>query len=142
MNKKWLIWLSVILVVVFGGRALVQYMSRSANENAADHRVKAFLRGMSTGGDFQEAFNMWETGGVNAIQGMTQDQYNAEVALLNEWMAEKELDERIERYEILGATMVAPPQGVWGATVTVSCTIDGKRLTIRAVKDKRLEWVD
>ena len=142
MNKKWLIWLSVILVVVVGGRALVTYMSRSANENAATQRVKGFLGGMTTGGDFQEAFNMWETGGVNAIQRMTQDQYNVEVALLNEWMAERELDERIGRYEILEATMVAPPQGVWGATVTVTCMIDGKRLTIKAVKDKRLEWAD
>jgi hypothetical protein len=142
MNKKVLIWLSVILVVIFGGRALVQYMSRSANENAATQRVKGFLGGMKTGGDFQEAFNMWETGAVGAIQRMTQDEYNAEVARLNEWMAERELDDRIGSYEILGATVVAPAQGVWGATVTVTCTIDGKRLTIKAVKDKRLEWTD
>ena len=82
MNKI-LVWVSVLLVVVFGGKALVDYMSRSANENAATTRVERFLRGMTAGGDFQDAFNMWETGAVGAIQNMTQDQYNAEVALLN-----------------------------------------------------------
>jgi hypothetical protein len=140
--NKWLIWLSVLLVVVFGGRALVQYMSRSANENTASHRVKAFLGGITSGGDFQEAFNMWETGAVGAIQRMTQDQYNAEVARLNDWLAERELGQRIGRYEILGATMVAPPEGATGAAVSVSCTVDGKRVTILAVKDRRLEWID
>jgi hypothetical protein len=141
MNKL-LIWVSVLLVVVFGGRALVNYMSRSANENAASNRVEAFLRGMSPGGDFQEAFNMWETGAVGAIQNMTQDQYNAEVSRLNAWLAARGLGQRIDRYEILGATMVAPPHGLERAAVAVSCTINGHPQAILAIKDERLAWVD
>jgi hypothetical protein len=67
MNKL-LVRLSVILAVVFGGRALVNYMSRSANETAATTRVEGFLRGMADGGDFQNAFNMWERGDAGAIR--------------------------------------------------------------------------
>ncbi len=141
MNKL-LVWVSVLLVVVFGGRALVQHMSRSANENAATTRVEAFLRGMTSGGDFQEAFNMWERGSVGAIQDMTQDQYNAEVARLNAWLAKQGLGQRIGRFEVLGATIVVPPEGIEGAAVAVSCSIDGKSVEILAVKDHRLEWVE
>jgi hypothetical protein len=141
MNKI-LVWASVVLVVVFGGRALVQHMSRSANENTATNRVDAFLRGMAPGGDFQEAFNMWEAGDVGAIRRMSQEEYNAEVARLNAWLGERGLGPRIERYEVLGAEMVVPPEGLEGAAVEVSCTINGRGATILAVKDRRLEWVD
>jgi len=141
MNKL-LVWLSVLLVVVFGGKALVDYMSRSANENAATTRVQAFLRGMSPGGDFQEAFNMWETGAAGAIQNMTQDEYNAEVGRLNAWLSGRGLGQRIERFEVLGATMVAPPDGLARAAVAVSCSINGRPATILAIKDERLAWLD
>jgi len=141
MNKI-LIWASVLLVVIFGGRALVQHMSRSANENTARNRVEAFLRGMTPGGDFQEAFNMWEAGDLGAIQRMTQEEYNAEVARLNAWLAQRGLGQRIERYEVLSATLVAPPEGLEAAAVEVSCTVNGRPATILAVKDQRLEWVE
>src|SRR5512139_3620861 len=106
--KKLLISLGVLLVVILGGRALMNYMSRSANENAATNRVRTFLTGMKPGGDFQAAFNMWERGDPGAIQDMTQDQYNVKVAELHEWLAERELGDGIGSFEILGATMVAP----------------------------------
>jgi hypothetical protein len=141
MNKL-LTWVSVLLVVVFGGRALVQHMSRSANENAATTRVERFLRGMTQGGDFQDAFNMWEAGDVGAIQRMGQEEYNGEVARLNAWLGQRGLGQRIERYEVLGATMVAPPEGSEAVAVEVSCTINGRPATILAVKDQRLEWVE
>lgn len=141
MNKI-LVWASVVLVVVFGGRALVEHMSRSANENAATTRVEAFLRGMAPGGDFQAAFNMWEAGDVGAIQRMSQEEYNAEVARLHAWLAERGLGQPIGRYEVLGAEMVESPEGLEGAAVEVSCTINGRAATLLAVKDRRLEWVD
>ncbi len=141
MNKL-LVWLSVVLVVFFGGKALVNYMSRTANENAATTRVQAFLGGMQSGGDFQAAFNMWETGAAGAMQNMTQDQYNMEVATLNAWLDGRKVTRPIGRYEIVGASMVKPPEGVTGAAVVVSCSIDGRRLDILAVKDQRLEWSD
>ena len=141
MNRL-LVWVSAILVVVFGGRALVNYMSRSANEEAASTRVAGFLRGMSAGGDFQNAFNMWERGAAGAIQDMTQDQYNVEVGRLNAWLAARDLGPRVGHFEVRGAAMIAPPQGVEGAAVAVSCTIDGKDLTILAIKDRQLDWLD
>jgi hypothetical protein len=141
MNKV-LVWVSVLLLVVFGGKALVNHMSRTANENAATTRVQAFLDGMTSGGDFQAAFNMWETGAASAIGNMTQDQYNMEVASLHAWLASHKVGRPIERYEILGATLVAPPEGADAAEVLVSCSSDGQRLDIRAVKDQRLEWAD
>jgi hypothetical protein len=141
MNKL-LVWLSVLLVVVFGGRAVVNYMSRSANENAATIRVKGFLNGMKSGGDFQAAMNMWLRGDTAAIQDMTQDQYNAKVAELNAWLEEQELAGKVGRFEILGATVVAEAEALRGAVVDVSCTIDGKALKIRAVKDEQLAWAD
>jgi hypothetical protein len=141
MNKV-LVWLSVLLVVVFGGKALVNHMSRTANESSATTRVGAFLAGIKPGGDFQAAFNMWETGAAGAIQNMTQDQFNAEVDSLHSWLAGRKLGRTIESYEILGAEMVAPPAGVDAAAVVVSCSIDGRRLGILAVKDQRLEWAD
>jgi hypothetical protein len=140
--KKLLISLGVLLVVILGGRALVSYMSRSANENTATVRVRTFLNGMKPGGDFQAAFNMWERGDVGALQDMTQDQYNVKVAELHEWLAEREIGDGIEGFEILGATMVAPSQALRGAVVEVSCTIDGQAVKIRAVKDERLAWAD
>jgi hypothetical protein len=141
MNKA-LLWLSVLLVVVFGGKALVDHMSRTANENSATTRVTAFLRGLTPGGDFQEAFNMWETGASGAIQNMTQDQYNAEVARLQAWLAARGLGQRIERFEVLGAAMVLPSEGIERAVVEVSCTINGRPATILAIKDEPLDWAD
>ncbi len=138
--SKLLVWLSVLLVVVFGGRELISYMSRTANENAATTRVEGFLRGMTSGGDFQEAFNMWETGAAGAIQNISQDEYNAEVARLNAWLGGRGLGPRLERYEVLGATLLAPSEGLDEAAVAVSCTINGRPATILAVKNERLAW--
>jgi len=141
MNKI-LVWVSVLLVVIFGGRALVNHMSSSANENAATQRVKGFLSGMTTGGDFQNAFNMWMTGANGAIQNMSQEQYNVEVASLNAWMAKRGLGQRIQSFEMVSARMVVAPQGADPSAVEVSCTINGKPATILTIKNERLEWVD
>jgi len=141
MNKV-LVWVSVLLVVLFGGRALVVHMSRTANENTARLRVEDFLRGMKPGGDFQKAFNMWARGDDRAMNDMTQDQYNVEVGRLNEWLAARELGPGVDRYEILKATMVAPAEGSTPAKVALSCSIDGRNVTILAVKDQQLDWVE
>jgi hypothetical protein len=141
MNKL-LIWVSVLVVAVLGGKAIVDYLIRSTTEQAAITRVRGFLNGLTPGGDFQEAFNMWETGAGTAIQNMTQDQYNAEVARLKSWLAAHRVGEHIERYEVLGATVVAPPEGMQGAAVAVACKINGRPVTILAVKYERLDWVD
>ena len=139
--KKLLLWVTVLLVVVFGGRVLMQYLSRSANENAATTRVQAFLDGMTPGGDFQRAFNMWETGATGAIRDMTQDQYNEAAASLNAWLAQRDLT-RVERHEVLGATVVTSRGGPDAPAVEVACTINGRPATILAIRGQRLEWVD
>ena len=140
--KKILVWVSILLVLVFGGRAVVQHMSRSANERNATGRVKAFLAGLSEGGDFQAAMNMFETGTPSGIQNMTQDQYNMEVGRLHAWLASRKVAEPVKSFEVLGAEMVAAPEGADYAVVVVSCTIDGQRLSIRAVRDQALEWAE
>jgi hypothetical protein len=73
---------------------------------------------------------------------MTQDQYNAEVARLNAWMASRGLGQKVQSFDIVGARMVAAPQGMDYAAVEVSCTINGKPATILAIKNERLDWAD
>jgi len=140
--SKVLVWVSVLLVVIFGGRALVQHMSRTSQETAATSRVKGFLAGMSAGGDFQNAFDMWMTGGTGAIGEMTQDQYNLEQGRLQAWVASRRLGNGVSSYEVRGATVIAPAEGAEFAVVDVACVINGQAATIRAVKNQRLEWVD
>jgi hypothetical protein len=55
-------------------------------------------------------------------------------------MAERDLGNKIGRFEILGAKQVAPSEGLRGAVVEVSVTIDGRPLKIRAVRDEQLAW--
>lgn len=136
-----LLWLSVVLVLIFGGKKLVDSMSRSANERTATTRVEGFLKGETAGGDFQHAINMWLSGSEGEIGRMTQDQYNAAVQELNAWLARRGLS-RIDTYEVASATMVQAPEGASAAIVDVSCTINGRPALIRAVQEQRLEWVD
>jgi dsRNA-specific ribonuclease len=117
-------------------------MSKSANERNATQRVEAFLGGLSAGGDFQAAMNMWEKGTPNGIQGMTQDQYNMEVARLQEWLKSKKVTQPIRNYEILGAEVVVAEEGADLAVVVVSCSIDGKSVGIRSVRNQPLEWAE
>jgi hypothetical protein len=139
--KGLLLWVAVLLVVVFGGRELMQHISRSANENAATTRVQAFLDGLTPGGDFQKAFNMWETGATGAIRDMTQDQYTTAASNLNAWLTQRDLA-HVERYEVLGARVVRSRGGPDTAAVEVSCTINGRPATILAIRGQRLEWVE
>jgi hypothetical protein len=140
--QKLLIWLSIILVVVVGGKYLLENMDRGAYQNAASTRVQAFLDGMKPGGDFEEAFNMWLLGGQSGMGTITQDQYNAYVAQINAWMAKRKLGNRIESYEITGTTLVRGRDGLEPAVVDVSCTIDGKPVVIHAVEREPLSWAD
>jgi hypothetical protein len=140
--QKLLIWLSVLGVVVVGGKYVIDHMSHSAHENTATLRVEAFLEGLTPGGDFQEAFNMWLVGDPGGMGNITQDQFNMYVADMGSWLAQRQLGQRIQTYEVHGATMVRPPEGIQASVVEVSCTIDGKPAVIRAVDGERLAWAD
>ena len=102
--QKLLVWLSIGLVVVIGGKYLWEQMDQGAYENSAATRVQAFLDGMKSGGDYEEAFNMWLMGGQSGLGTITQDQYNMYVAQINAWMAKRGLGNRINSYEIGGTT--------------------------------------
>ena len=138
--QKILVWIGILLVVVVGGKYVVDHMSTGAHENTATLRVEGFLDGMIPGGDFQEAFNMWLLGTPSGLGTIRQDQYNAYVGEIGTWMAERGLGNRIKTYEINGATLVKPAEGIEGSVVDVSCTIDGKAVVIRAVERERLTW--
>lgn len=140
--KKLLIWLSVLAVVVIGGKRLADHMSHTAHERAATTRVQALLDALKPGGDFQAAFNMWYAGSPEGIGSVTQDQYNMYTAEMRAWLAQRGFGQSIEAYEIHGATMVRPPQGIEPSLVEVSCTIDGKAVVIRAVDGERLVWAE
>jgi hypothetical protein len=140
--KKLILWGSILVSVVLGGKALIEHMSRTANEHNATQRVEAFLAGLSQGGDFQAAFNMWVTGAESGIRNMSQDEYNMQVGRLQAWLRSQKLASPIRSYETLGAEMVTPPEGLDAAVVVVSCSIDGKRLGIRAVQGQPLEWAE
>lgn len=140
--KKLLVWLSVLAVVVIGGKQIVDHMSHTAHESAATARVQAFLEGLKPGGDFQAAFSMWYAGRPEGIGSITQDQYNMYTAEMHAWLAQRGLGNSIGGYEIHGATMVRPSQGIEPSLVEVSCTVDGKALVIRAADGQRLAWAD
>jgi hypothetical protein len=140
--QKLLVWLSVILVVVFGGKYLIDYMSHTAHENAATTRVEAFLGGLQPGGDFEEAFNMWYVGSPDGMGNITQDQFNMYVGEMRRWMAQRRLGLPVKTFEIQGATMVQPPEGIEASVVEVSCAVDGTPVVIRVVDGERLAWAE
>ena len=140
--QKLLIWLSILLVIGFGGKYAIDYMSHSAHENTATLRVQEFLDGMKPGGDFEAAFNMWYMGSPNAMGNITQDQYNMYVQELRAWLAQRKIGPGVQAYEIHGATMISPPEGLEPSVVEVSCTIDGKAVVIRAADGRRLGWAN
>jgi hypothetical protein len=140
--QKLLVWISVLGVVVVGGKYLVDHMSNTAHENTARSRVEAFLDGVKSGGDFGEAFSMWSLGSTDSNGRIAQDQYNMYVGEMNAWLAQRRLAQPIETYEIHGATMIRPPEGIEPSVVDVSCTVDGIPVIIRAVAGQRLAWAD
>ena len=140
--SKVLVWVSVVLVGIWGGKQLVDYMSRTAHERAASERVSSFLQGMRAGGDYQAAFSMWKTGGTGALQETTQEEYNADVGRLQAWFSGRGLGRNVERFETLEARMVAAPEGLNPAVVEVSCTMNGRPFTIRVVPYEQLQWVE
>jgi hypothetical protein len=85
---------------------------------------------------------MWYVGSPDGMGTITQDQFNMYVGEMRNWMAQRKLEQRVETYEIHGATMVRPPEGIEPSVVEVSCTIDGKSVVIRAVDGERLAWAD
>lgn len=140
--QKLLIWLSILLVVGIGGKYVIDHMSTSAHENTATLRVQDFLEGMKPGADFEEAFNMWLMGSPNAMGNITQDQYNMYVQEMRAWLAQKKLPPGVQSFEIHGATLISPPDGLEPSVVDVSCTIDGTAVVIRAADGRRLTWGD
>ena len=140
--KKALVWLSIIVVVVVGGKYFLEYMDVRAYEHSATTRVQTFLDGMKPGGDFQEAFNMWLMGGQTGIGTISQEQYNAYVNQIVAWMAERGLGRGIQSYEITDATLVRGREGLEPAVVDVSCTIDGVDAVIHAVEREPLTWAN
>lgn len=140
--QKLLIWLSIVLVIVVGGKYLYENLDRGAYENSASTRVQGFLDGIKPGGDFEEGFNMWLMGGQSGIGNITQDQYNMYVNQMNAWLAQRKLGSRIQSYEITGTTLIRGRDGLEPAVVDVSCTIDGKPVVIHAVEGEPLSWAD
>jgi hypothetical protein len=140
--QRLLIWVSVLLVIVVGGKYLWEGMDRGAYENSASTRVQAFLDGIKPGGDFEEAFNMWLMGGQTGIGTISQDEYNMYVRQMNAWLAERKLRSSIKGYEITGTTLIRGRDGLEPAVVDVSCTIDGKSVVIHAVEGQPFSWAD
>ena len=140
--QKLLIWISVFLVLVVGGKYLWDSLDRGAYRNSAATRVQGFLDGISPGGDLQDSFNMWLRGGQSGIGTITQDEYNAYVNQMTAWLAERELGNRIESYEVTATTLVRGRDGLEPAIVDVNCTIDGTPVVIRAVEGAPLTWAD
>jgi hypothetical protein len=140
--QKLLIWVSILLVIVVGGKYLFESMDRGAYENSASTRVQGFLDGIKSGGDFEEGFNMWLRGAQSGIGTISQDEYNMYVAQLNAMLKERKLPNRIQSHEITGTTLIRGRDGLEPAVVDVACTIDGKPLVIHAVEGEPLSWAD
>ncbi len=140
--QKLAIWLSVILVAVFGGKALINHMSRSANVNAAVGRVEAMLGGLKSGGNIEVAFNMWRTGDPSAMRDITQDQYNALVIEMQAWLQKGGLRARVETLSDCHGELVKPAEALEPAVVDVSCMVNGRSLRLRAADGKAMEWAD
>ena len=85
---------------------------------------------------------MWYMGSPNAMGNITQDQYNMFVQEMRAWLAQRKVGPGVQAYEIHGATMISPPEGIEPSVVDVSCTIDGEAVFIRAADGRRLVWAD
>jgi hypothetical protein len=140
--QKLLIWVSIMLVVVVGGKFIYDSLDKGAYENSASTRVQGFLDGIKQGGDFEEGFNMWLRGSTTGMGSISQDEYNMYVGQLNAMLRERELPNRISSYEITGTTLIKGREGLEPAIVDVSCTIDGKPVVIHAVEGQPLSWAD
>ena len=140
--QKLLIWISIVLVLVVGGKYLLDDLDRGAYRNTAATRVQGFLDGIKPGGDLEDSFNMWLRGGQSGIGTITQDEYNMYAGQMTAWLAERDLGSRIESYEVTGTTLVRGRDGLEPAVVDVACTIDGKSVVIHAVEGEPLSWAD
>jgi hypothetical protein len=130
--RKLATWLSVILVAAFGGKALIDHMSRSANVQAAVERVEKMLGGFKAGGNLEEAFIMWRTGDPSAMRDITQDQYNAQVIEMQAWLQKGGLRVRVESLSDCHGELVKPSEALEPAVVDVSCVVNGLSMRLRA----------
>ena len=140
--QKLLIGISILLVIAVGGKFLLDHLDREAYQNSASTRVSTFLDGLSSGGDFEEGFNMWLMGGQSGIGTITQDQYNAYVAQMTAWLAERDLASPIGDYQIGGTVLVKGRDGLEPAIVEVEATVDGEPVVFLAVEGEPLTWAD
>jgi len=140
--RKLLIWVGVILAVLVGGKLAIDGVSHSVVQTGARNRVQILLDGLTDGGSYQNALGMWLEGGNDGLKRMSQDEYNMSVSGLKRWLEERRLSQPIGEFEIHDTALVREAEGLYGATVAVSCTVDGEPVVILVADGKRLEWGD
>jgi hypothetical protein len=140
--QKLLVWVSILLAVVVGGKFVYERLDKGAYEYTASTRVQGWLDGIKSDGDFQKGFNMWLRGGQSGIATITQDEFNMYVGQMNAMLKQRQLPSRIQSYEITGTTVIRGRDGLEPAVVDVSCTIDGTPVVIHAVEGEPLSWAD
>ena len=137
--KKALIGIGVLVALAVGAKLALDSMERGLDRDSASRRVEACLRGLSSGGDFEQGFNMWFSGAGTG--NVSQEIYNAYVDRMNAWLDERDIAYPID-YEITGTTLVKGREGLDAAIVEVQVTIDQTPMVILAEEGKPLSWVD
>jgi hypothetical protein len=140
--KRGLIWLSVILVAVVGGRALVGYMQRSAVEHNAKERIRYMLDGIKPHGDFGRTLDMWATGETGTYNRLSRDEADLLVARFTAWSREKGIKDQIGDYTIDDATFEQEGEGIRSSSARVFCVIDGRRAIFRVAQGEQVEWAE
>jgi hypothetical protein len=138
--QKALIWISLIVVVVVGGKIALEKMFVAGENNAATERVRRIFDGMKAGGNKDQAIAMYELGAF-AIPGGGEGFRRAADAF-DRWWKEKDLPWTIASYELSAAEIKDPATALAGAVVIVSGTVEGKPFRLRAQRDQRLLWLN
>jgi hypothetical protein len=140
--KRGLIWLSVVLVLVVGGKYGVQHMQESAVTYEARTRVQEMLDGFKEGGDRTNAIDMWSTGVRDSTKLLGTEEASNVMRGMARWLADKGLRNTITSYTIDDVVFEKEREGYQTSIARVYCTIDGRSVDMLVARTVPIAWAN
>ena len=137
--QKALTWISIIAVVVVGGKALLEKTFSGAELHSAQERVRGVLDGLKSGGDRQKSIALWVSGSSAPPTGF--EAFGKAADGFERWCREKRIG-AVSSYEVGEAVMESEGTPQAPAVVLVSGSIDGQPFKVRVQKEVPIAWVD
>jgi hypothetical protein len=138
MNKA-LMWLTIVIVVLVGGKMGLTRMFRAGEEHRAHERVDRILAGLKPGGDVSRAICMWAEGTVCA--GWGQEAFNRAADAFEAWSGTKKL-KSVAEFEITEVTLESEGALIGEGVALVTASVNGQELSMRVAQGKPVEWAD